>query len=1112
MGGMGLPSGTVTFLSTGVEGSPREQERPEDVTKRIVDRQAEVVTGAVVRHGGERVRAQGEGDEFLAVFARAADAVAAAVEAQRSLAIEPWSDEARVRVGMAVHTGDGVLSAEGEYRGPSVGRAEQVRALAHGGEVLVTHSTAGIVADDLPQGVRLRDLGEHRLRDLGRAERLYHLAGEALPGDFPPLRGLDAVRHNLPVPLTSFIGRTAELAELSRLRNGTRLLTLTGPGGAGKTRLALRAAGDATGDVDAAWWVDLATLGEPDAIDRALLAAIGAREETTRAPLDVLVEQFGGAPTLLVLDNCEHLVDAVAGFVDALLTRSASTSVLTTSREPLGVPGETVYRVPSLRLPVAGAGSDVAEADAVQLFVERARLVRPKFLLDDASQGPVVDICRRVDALPLAIELAAARTRLMSPAAIADALQDRFRVLGGGARTLLARQQTLRASVDWSYDMLSPGERSVLGRLAVFVGSFSLSAAEAVAGAGDVDPYLVLDCLDALVDKSLVQAEPEEEEPRYRLLETIRQYAAERLFDDGQLEPARDRHLAWYAGLCTEAAAGLDGPQLSQWVTRLSDERPNVAAAFDWAVERGDAESMWRMCGALTFWWASTGNFVDARRWFDACLASGGDVAEQTQVTARWGATHLALFGGEFERGLTLGEAALHLARALGDTKHTARALNSVGMITMFDDRETGEGQLAEAVALARQAGDLWCLADALQTLAILNLSRGQLTEAEALYEESLPIARHLDNAQLLAWEYGARGLRNLRVGDFPAAVDLLDRALRQAERTGDPNIAAWLTAWRAMCDMGMGRAATWVEPVAQALDRCMTVGAGQGLLALAAVSIPIRLAAGDVTGAEEAISEWLPVLESEAPTLASILGPYVVASSLAAGDRPEARRRAARVGVCADVSASRIDAATVRLSTGVVDLLDNEVAAAETAAQESLPMFASGPFAVELVDAFSLLGGVAAARGQLVDAARLWGIADGLAGRHGIAWTPLRAWASTRREEVRRVEDPTPFDATAAAAAGLPLEEALEWARRARGERGRPTTGWDALTPTELRVVELLVEGLSNPKIGERMFVSAGTVKTHLAHVYTKLGLANRTEVASAFVQRTAGRGSPGP
>jgi predicted ATPase/DNA-binding CsgD family transcriptional regulator/class 3 adenylate cyclase len=1109
---MGLPTGTVTFLSTGIEASPREQERPEGTTRRLVDRSADVVTAAVVRYGGERLSDPGPGGELLAVFARAADGVAAAVDAQRSLAVEPWPDGAQLRVGMAVHTGVGVLSGDEVYGGAGVGRIAQVRALAHGGEVLVTHSTAEVVADDLPPGVGLRDLGEHRLRDLGRPERLHRLVGEALPHDFAPPRSLDAVRHNLPIPLTSFVGRTAELAELSRLRAANRLITLTGPGGAGKTRLALRAAAEATKEVDAAWWVDLATLTEPDAIDRALLAAVGAREEATRSPLDVLVEQFGGAPTVLVLDNCEHLVDAVAAFVDALLVRSASTSVLTTSREPLGVPGETVYRVPSLRLPVAGEGSGVAEADAVQLFVERARLVRPKFVLDGATRGPVVDICRRVDALPLAIELAAARTRLMSPAAIADALQDRFRVLGGGSRTLLARQQTLRASVDWSYDMLSPRERSVLSCLAVFVGSFSLSAAEAVAGTGEVDPYLVLDCLDTLVDKSLVQAEPEGDEPRYRLLETIRQYAAERLFDGGQVGPARDRHLAWCARLCAEAETGLDGPQLSQWVTRLTDERPNLTAAFDWAEERGDAERMWRMCGALTFWWASTGNFVDARRWFDACVAGDGDVAVPTQVPARWGATHLALFGGEFERGLTLGEQALGLARRLGDTKHTARSLNSVGMITMFDDRATGEEQLREAVALARQTGDLWCLADALQTLAILHLSRGDLAEAEVLYGESLPIARHLDNAQLLAWEYGARGLRNLRVGDFPGAVELLDGALRQAERTGDPNIVAWLTAWRAMCDMGMGRAASWVEPVDRALDRCRTVGAGQGLLALAAVSIPIRLAAGDVTGAEEAVHEWLPVLESEAPTLGSILGPYVVASSLAAGNRKEARRRAGCVGTCADVSASQIDAASVRLSTGVIDLLENEVAAAEAAAHEALPILASGPFAVELVDAFSLLGGVAAARGQTADAARLWGVADGHAERHGIAWTPLRAWASTCREDVRRAEDPTAFDAMAAAGAALPLGEALEWARRARGERGRPTSGWDALTPTELRVVELLVEGLSNPRIGERLFISAGTVKTHLAHVYAKLGLANRTEVASAFVQRTAGRDPSAP
>ena len=1104
---MGLPTGTVTFLMTDVAGSIGARERHGEVIEDVLARQAELITEAIVRHGGECPLGHGgAGGGLLAVFARAADAVAAAVAAQRSLGGQSWPEGTSLGVGMALHTGDATLCGERSYGGPGLRRTAHVRALAHTGQVLVTASTASVVADDLPQGVRLRDLGGHRLRDLTRPERLYQLAGEGLADVFPPPRGLDAVRHNLPVPLTSFVGRMPELAEVSGLLRANRLVTVTGPGGAGKTRLALHAAGVATGDLDAVWWVDLATLTEPDAIDRSLLATVGVREEGARSPLEVLVEQLAGTPTLLVLDNCEHMVDAVAGFLDALLQRSASSTVLTTSREPLGVPGEVVYRVPSMRLPDADGSSAIvaAEADAVQLFVDRARLVRPTFALDDVTVGPVLEICRRVDALPLAIELAAARTRMMSPAAIAEALRDRFRVLGGGARTLMARQQTLRASVDWSYDMLRATERSVLGCLAVFVGPFSLSAAEAVAAADGVDPYLVLDCLDALVDKSLVQVEPEGEEPRYRLLETIRQYAAERLFDAGGVEAARDRHLDWYARRCAEAATGLDGPQLSQWVRRLSDERPNLSAAFDWAIERGDAERMWAMCGALTFWWASTGQFMDARRWFEACLTTVGDVPEESQITARWGATHLALFGGEFERGLALGEGTVRLARAIGDAKHTARSLNSVGMITMFDDRVRGEEQLREAVALARQVGDLWCLADALQTLAIIHISRGNLAEAQILYEESLPIARHLDNAQLLAWEYGARGLCRLRVGDFPGAVELLDVGLRQAERTGDPNVVAWLTAWRAMCDMGMGHAARWVEPIARALDRCRTVGAGQGLLALAAVSVPIRLAAGDVAGAEQLVHEWVPVLESAAPLLASILGPYVVASALANDDRPEARRRADLVWRCADASGSRVDGASVRLSTGVIDLLDGEVVAAEAAAHEVLPVFASGPFPVELVDTFSLLGGVAAARGQHVDAARLWGVADGLVQRHAIGWTPLQRWAATAREALRGSEG-TSFDRECASTASLSLDEALEWARRARGERGRPTTGWDSLTPTELRVVELAAEGLSNPKIAERMFVSAGTIKTHLAHVYVKLGLSNRTEVARAFAQRTS-------
>jgi predicted ATPase/class 3 adenylate cyclase/DNA-binding CsgD family transcriptional regulator len=1105
---MGLPIGTVTFVMAVVGGSARDRECHGDAVAGAVVRQIGVVSEVIVRHGGQRLEDRGGRDSVGAVFPRAADAVAAAVEAQRSLAASPDAPEPRMR--LSVHTGDGRVDGDGVYTGLAVHHAAQVCALAHGGQVLVTASTASVVAHDLPQGVSLRDLGEHRLRDLTRPVRLHALIGDGLPGDFPPLRGLDAVRHNLPVALTSFVGRTTELAEVAGLLDESRLVTLTGPGGVGKTRLALRAAGTATGTLDAVWWVDLAISAEPDALGRALLAAIGVREEGTRSPIEVLVEQFDACPTLVVLDNCEHLVDAVAGFADDLLARSPSTILLTTSREPLGVRGEVVYRVPSMHLPGADGSSaaSLAAADAVQLFVDRARLVRPKFTIDDTTMGSVVDICRRVDALPLAIELAAARIRMMSPAAIAAALQDRFRILGGGGRTLMARQQTLRASVDWSYDTLSATEQRVLACLGVFVGSFSLSAAEAVTGSEAVDPYVVLDCLDKLVDKSLVQAEPDGDEPRYRLLETIRQYATERLFDAGAVEAARDRHLAWFARLCAEAAVGLDGPQLSQWVSRLSEDRPNLTAAFDWAIERNDAERLWSMCGALTFWWASAGHFADARRWFGACLPTAGDVADGARVAAYWGATHLALFAGEFERGVALGDEALRLARSIRDAKYTARSLNSVGMITMFDDRMTGGNQLREAVELAREVGDLWCLADALQTLAVIHISRGELVESQVLCEESLPIARHLDNAQLLAWEYALRGFCRMRLGDFPDAVALLDVGIRQAERTGDPNVVAWLTAWRALCDMSTGDAQRWVEPVARALGRCLTVGAGQGLLALAAASVPIRLAAGDVAGTEQLVEEWLSTLESAAPTVASILAPYVVASALSTGDHLGARRRAEVVGRCAQISGSRFDEATVRLSTGVVDLLDNEVAAAEVVAHEVLAVFASGPFPVELVDTFSLLGAVAAARGQPTDAARLWGFSDAFAGRHGIAWTPLREWTSLARDGIRRV-DPASFDSAAAQAATLPLDEAIAWARRARGERGRPLIGWDSLTPTELRVVELAAEGLSNPKIGERMFVASGTVKTHLAHVYAKLGLSNRTELASSFAQRAAERAS---
>ncbi|MGH9035854.1 MAG: ATP-binding protein, partial [Acidimicrobiia bacterium] len=476
------PSGTVTFLLTDMEASTQAWQADSTAAATAVARQEEILAQAIATHGGFRPVEQGEGDSVVAAFSRATDAVAAAVEAQLALAREPWVTSEPVRVRMALHTGE-AEAHEGRYAGSTIIRTARLRAVAHGGQTVVSRATAELVSDALPEEVALVDLGSHRLRDLIRAEQVFQVDHVDLPGAFPPLRSLDRVANNLPAQLTSFIGREDELAQVARLLASVRLLTLTGAGGCGKTRLAAHAAASVAESYPAGvWWVELAPLGPGSAVSTAALSAIGLREQPSRSAVDQLADHFGSGRALVVADNCEHLLDSVVELLEPLLGRSPELTVLATSREPLGVAGETTWRVPPLALP--GSGPSTPDAltayDAVALFVERARQARPNFVVTNENAPAVAEICARLDGIPLAIELAAARVRVLSPEGIRSGLDDRFRLLTGGSKRGLARQQTLAASVEWSFDLLGEAERILFRRLSSFAGGFTLDAAEAV--------------------------------------------------------------------------------------------------------------------------------------------------------------------------------------------------------------------------------------------------------------------------------------------------------------------------------------------------------------------------------------------------------------------------------------------------------------------------------------------------------------------------------------------------------------------------------------------------------------------------------------------------------
>jgi predicted ATPase/class 3 adenylate cyclase len=552
------------MVLTDMEGSTRLWEEHPDAMPGVLRHHHELAHQAIERHGGYRPSDQGEGDSVFAVFSVASSAVACALDFQRALAAEPWPEQVVLRVRMALHTGALELRDDWNYAGLALNRCARLRAIAHGGQVLLSEATRALTALELPAGASLRDLGVHRLQDLSRPERVFQLCHADLPAAFPALRSLDARPHNLPLQLTRFVGREQELDELRSTLRSARLVTLTGTGGSGKTRLALQVAADLLeAHPDGTWFVELAGTAEPALVPRMVSSTIGIREQQGRLLLDTLVHHLATQATLLVLDNCEHLLEACAALADRLLRSCARLTILATSREPLEITGEAVCRVPPLAVPAAAlapGAEAVAAFEAVQLFVDRAVAAEPRFSLTDANAAAVAAICRRLAGIPLALELAAARLQALTVEQLRDRLEDRFRLLTGGSRTALPRQRTLRATVDWSHDLLTEPEQILLRRLTVFAGGFSLDAAEQVYSDRQVAPEDVLDLLTRLVDRSLVLLETGHASGRYRLLETIREYALEKLGAAGEEPELRQRHLTYCIGFAEPAELALRGP------------------------------------------------------------------------------------------------------------------------------------------------------------------------------------------------------------------------------------------------------------------------------------------------------------------------------------------------------------------------------------------------------------------------------------------------------------------------------------------------------------------------------------------------------------------------
>jgi len=793
---MSLPTGTVTFLFTDIEGSTKLAQQHRDQWESLRARHHAILQQAMQAHDGHVF--QTIGDAFCVAFHTAADALKAAVDAQSLLQQEAWSP-APVKVRMGIHTGTAQASSgddhAGGYQGyAALARVQRLMSAGHGGQVLVSLAAEELLHDELPEDVTLRDMGARRLKDLVRPEHIYQLVISNLPAEFPPLKTLDAYRHNLPIQLTSFIGREQEMKRIEQSIGEHRLVTLTGVGGTGKTRLALQVAADLIDRFpDGVWVAELASVSDPDLIPQAILNTLGVHEQQGRTVLQVLTDYFRERKLLLVLDNCEHLIQASAKLADTFLHQAHSMKILATSREALGVDGEAIWHVPSLSVPDVHHLPDLerlTQYEAVRLFIERALLVQPDFAVTSANAPPVTQICVRLDGIPLAIELAASRVRSLNVDQIARRLDDRFRLLTGGSRTALERHQTLRATIDWSYNLLSDEERTALRRLSAFMGGCTLAAAEAVC-----DNAEILDLLTQLADKSLVVVDHEHgDETRYALLETIRQYALEKLIESGESEAIRRRHAEFFTTWVGQMAMELRaGPTQLERFEQLEPEQSNVGAALEWSLGGADSELGLRLVGAIWYFWWRAGHWAEWERWLTLAPAHMALVSEATRAE-----TLVALCGMELyvkrhtEEAGRHGRAALELHRRLGDPRNIAWAIfwlnttGSRGLLGMDDEYAQALSLTEEALTLLRQAGDLAGIAQALTNLSIYAYNHGDHERSKAAGQESLEIAIKIGDQLREHIQYGNLGEIAMNEGDYEAAVTLFKRSLVWAGRHGN--------------------------------------------------------------------------------------------------------------------------------------------------------------------------------------------------------------------------------------------------------------------------------------------------------------------------------------
>jgi predicted ATPase/class 3 adenylate cyclase/DNA-binding CsgD family transcriptional regulator len=1075
-----LPTGTVTFMVTDVEGSAVGWDSAPQAMSAALAEHDTIVDGAIVGHGGIRLVEQG--DSVVAVFIRSSDAVEAALEAQRLLQAEPWAGGLELAVRMAVHAGPVVVRGEGNYAGSTLNHSRRLLEVGHGGQVLLSSSTVELVIGGLPAGASLVDLGARLLSDLTRAARVWQLAHPDLEAEFPPLRSLDSYRHNLPQQVTPLVGRVEELAAIGRALDTDRLLTLTGTAGVGKTRLAVHAAAERVerhrGGV---WFVELAAMGDPGGVASAVANVLRVWETASEPTAEAIVRFVGDREALLVLDNCEHVTTACADLADAMLAGCSQLTILATSREPLGVPGEITWAVSPLPAPPRGGPIDMirlSRFDAVRLFGDRARRARPDFVLTDANAPAVANLCARLDGIPLALELAAARCRSLTPEQIERQLDQRFRLLTGGSRTRLPRQQTLEASLAWSYDLLAADEQSAFRRLGVFSGAFPLEAAEVTCAGDDVAAAAVFDVLGRLVDKSLVVHDPDS--GWYRMLETLRVYAIERCVDHGELLPLRDAHAHWWSSWL--AALGPEAPSDAD-IDIIDSGYSNLRAALEWAATTEHNLAL-ELAGGLGVYWNLRGMLGDSVILGDLALDVGrasdpGMWARTVGLIAntRRYASDTSFFTDTIPEACRIAE---NTGDALTPLRCRAAPVVSIGTVAEFEE-------LADA---ARQLGERWVEARMRECLALFRPTLTQPDNVDVRADRSAlnAIAHELD-ASTFRVAHHIAAAHHIAPENLTAAIDEAGAALSLLDRASSTTALllirslAWFGTLR-------GDRATVARSAAALRDLARDWG----------VLAPLARALSELPALLDGEARWEGSL-TVTPAIGSS-GEAWLWSEIAGDDVINLEGRSGLVVGSGELGQSRRMHRDTSSAFAAGRYRDAEPGVAELARRryedQHLWLLA--------------LARCAADADRLTESARLLGAVATHQEKAGAPWLPriLRIARDETENLAHTALGEEGFAAAVAEGRALDLQDAVAYALRARGQRKRPPSGWDSLTPTELQVAKEVATGNTNAEIAAALLMARTTVKTHLAHIFTKLGYTNRAELAAEATRRASSPTQP--